>query len=300
MWSRNDDMRQGRMRPASHHKIRATCALGSVLTYEHQVGTVHTDISHGLGDALTAAGFKLAGGLPDQAFFAATQMIPYNLGRANQSLTEVFLGMNTGSWRSIWSGYVAVANEIMIDEIARRLGKDPVAFRQSALTSQRTQSVLSRVASAGSWGRAMLPGTAQGIAIHDEFKSSIACLVEIDTTNAQTGPRVTKAVVAVDVGRAINPRGLEAQIMGATVDGISMTLQAGLHIDKGAVREGSFADFRYARMRNTPRQFEVYILPTSGDPGGAGELGFPAAAAAVANAYARATGISPRRFPILG
>ena len=38
-------------------------------------------------------------------------------------------------------------------------------------------------------------------------------------------------------------------------------------------------------------------MPPTGDPGGAGELGFPAAAAAVANAYARATGTTPLQLP---
>ena len=55
MWTRNDDMRHGRMRPASHHKVRATLLLGNVLTYEHRHATLPVDFSHGLGEALTAA-----------------------------------------------------------------------------------------------------------------------------------------------------------------------------------------------------------------------------------------------------
>lgn len=104
--------------------------------------------------------------------------------------------------------------------------------------------------------------------------------------------------MAADVGRVINPRGLEAQLLGAVTDGISVTLRAGLHLDRGAIREGSYADFHYARQRHSPLAFEAHLMPPSGPPGGAGELGVPAAAAAVANAYARATGTSPRSFPI--
>ena len=45
---------------------------------------------------------------------------------------------------------------------------------------------------------------------------------------------------------------------------------------------------------------KVHIMPaTTGEPGGAGELGLPAAVGAVANAYARATGTKPRRFPLI-
>jgi len=146
----------------------------------------------------------------------------------------------------------------------------------------------------------MPAGHAQGVAIHEEYKSCVAVLAEIDATD-RSAPRVTKAVVAVDVGRSVNPRGLEAQMIGVVVDGISATLQAGNHIDNGAVRESSFTDFKWARMRHSPPVMDVHVLPpTTGKPGGAGELGFPAAAAAVANAYARATGTSPRSFPIAG
>ena len=53
-------------------------------------------------------------------------------------------------------------------------------------------------------------------------------------------------------------------------------------------------------MGNSPPDVSVIVMPPTGEPGGAGELGFPAAAAAVANAYARATGTTPTSFPIAG
>ena len=43
---------------------------------------------------------------------------------------------------------------------------------------------------------------------------------------------------------------------------------------------------------------EVHLVGGTGKPGGVGELCVPAAAGAVANAYARATGDKPRNFPI--
>jgi isoquinoline 1-oxidoreductase beta subunit len=123
--------------------------------------------------------------------------------------------------------------------------------------------------------------------------------VEIDCRDP-AHPRVTQGVAAVDVGRAVNPRGLEAQIQGVLIDGLSVTLQAGAHVDAGAVRESSYTDFRYGRMRNSPPSVAVHVMDPTGEPGGAGELGLPAAAAAVANAYARATGTLPTNFPIAG
>jgi isoquinoline 1-oxidoreductase beta subunit len=154
----------------------------------------------------------------------------------------------------------------------------------------------------------MAPGTAQGIAVHSEYKSRAACLVEIDCTpatvnrqipNAYTGPRVTKAVFAVDVGLPINPLGLKAQMMGGIMDGIAQALSYSLHLKDGYFLEGSWDNAYYTRQWNTPPELEVVVLPpTTSEPGGAGELGVAAAMAATAAAYARATGTFPTSFPI--
>jgi isoquinoline 1-oxidoreductase beta subunit len=297
LWTRADDVRHGRLRPASHHRARATQLLGTVVRYEHRMGSVQLDGSHGLGELLTAVGAQALGAV-GPAMFHLSQLDPYDLGVQTRSLHEVALGFPTGSWRSVFSGQVRTVDEVMVDEIARALGRDPVAFRRAKLRSARTRAVLDRVATAGSWGRAMAPSTAQGVGIHEEYKSVVAYLVELDARDPAR-PRVTRAVAAADVGRAVNPRGVEAQLQGALVDALSVILQAGVHIDGGAVRESSYTDFRYARMRDTPPEVEVHVLPPTGEPGGAGELGVPAASAAVANAWARATGTAPTRFPIL-
>ena len=89
-------------------------------------------------------------------------------------------------------------------------------------------------------------------------------------------------------------------MQGALIDGLSMALRAGLHIDQGAVREGSYGDYHFARMRDAPPRIEVHHMPNGDKPGGAGEIGLPAATAAVANAWARATGRTVTRFPIAG
>ncbi len=299
LYTRADDMHHGRMRPVSHHKVRATTLLGSVRTYEHRVATAPLDLRHGLGDALTAAGANTYPGGTSQTIFHLTQKMPYDFGVETYLLNEVPLVVPTSSWRSVYSGTVAVADEIMVDEIARKLGRDPLAFRQATVSDPRGRAVLDKVAGVGQWGRTMPRGFAQGVGMHDEYHSFVAYLVEIDARDA-AAPRVTKVVVAADVGRCVNPRGLEAQLIGVTSDAISAVLQAGNHIDNGAVRESSYTDFKWARMRHSPPKIEVHIMAPTGEPGGAGELGYPAAAAAIANAYARATNTKPRNFPIAG
>ncbi|MCZ4610034.1 molybdopterin-dependent oxidoreductase [Streptomyces sp. Lzd4kr] len=294
MWSRTDDIRHGRMRPASHHRVRASHAQGRVVAFAHATASV--------SESFDARGLSAQGGARSAVRAPAAAPLPsesglYNFGRLSGDSGSIELAVPLGAWRSVDSGTVRTAEEVVVDEVARALGKDPVAFRRTTLRSKAVRAVLDKVATAGKWGRNLPRGHAQGVAVHEEYGSCVACLVEIDAVDPKN-PRVTKVVMAADVGTAVNPRGLEAQLMGTAVDGISTVLRAGLHIDKGAVRESSFADFHYARQRHAPQHFEAHILPSRREPGGAGELGVPAAAGAVANAYARATGTKPRRFPL--
>jgi len=226
----------------------------------------------------------------------------------NQLLNEVDMAFNTGSWRNIYSPDVATATELVVDRLAARMGQDPYQFRRAFLKDSRLLAVLDKVAQAGSWGRSMPSLTAQGLGLHKEYKGAVAALVEIDCGPDATGrtivdgyggPRVTKVVIAVDVGLPINPLGLEAQMMGGAMDGIAKALTFSLHIQNGIPLEASWDNAYYTRQWNVPFDLDVIVMPpTTGVPGGAGELAVAPVMAAVACAYARATGTMPTRFPI--
>ncbi|MDH6135565.1 isoquinoline 1-oxidoreductase beta subunit [Kitasatospora sp. MAA4] len=310
MWHRTDEFRQGRTHPMSTSHVRATHALGQVLTFEQRHTSVATDFGHGLGEVITA----LVADLPvgdigfSETIFELSQQTPYNFGVTTQLLSEVDKGFNTGSMRGIYSPNVRCAQELIVDRLAAGVGQDPYQFRRQTLKDPRAVAVLDKVAQLGDWGRTMAPGTAQGIALHPEYHSVAAMLVEIDCTpattgrqipDAYTGPRVTKVVCAVDAGLAVNPLGLQAQMMGGIMDGIAVALTSGMHLDNGVFQEGSWDNYFYTRQWNTPPDLQIVVMPpTSGTPGGAGELAVGAAMAAVACAYARATGTMPTSFPI--
>ncbi|MFY0406325.1 molybdopterin cofactor-binding domain-containing protein [Solicola sp. PLA-1-18] len=300
MWTRIDDMRHGRARAASHHKVRATYGLGKVLTWEQRVASVETDFRHGLGEILTGVASQLpVGGNVSfaQTVFLTTVHTPYKFGAVTNLLNEVPLRMHTGSFRSVYSANTRGSEEIVVDELAKAMGKDPYQFRRSFLSKPNQVAVLDKVAKEGEWGRTMPAGFAQGIAFHDEYKSCTACLVEIDARDPKA-PKVTRATIAADVGFALNPRGLEAQLLGGLSDAVGTTLRAGLHIEDGLPLEGSYSQFHYTRQADYPNDVKVFVMDSSEEPGGAGELGLPAAVGAIANAYARATGTVPRTFPI--
>ncbi|MDI2028960.1 molybdopterin-dependent oxidoreductase [Saccharopolyspora sp. TS4A08] len=301
MWTRNDDTRHGRMRPASHHRVKASFRAGKVRSWSHKMASVATDFTHGLGDLITSTAVESGiGKLPAaQLYFNLTQSVPYEFGATTISLHDLDLdGVNTGSWRSVHSGTFRVAEDLVVDQIAEKAGSDPANFRLDNAKTDRAKAVLQKVMEEGNWGRRMPKGHAQGISMHEEFKSVAACLVEINAADPKK-PRVTKAVIVVDAGQPLNPKGIEAQMMGGLTDAISTILQAGIHIDNGAVREGSYGDFYWARQGNTPPELQIHVMPaTTDEPGGVGELGVPVCGGAIACAYARATGTQPRSFPI--
>lgn len=315
MWHRADEPRQGRVHPMTTSRIRATVALGTVATFEQRHTSVTTDYTHGLGERLTAEVSALPTGLGNQGFaqtiFLLTQELPYNFGVVTQLLNESnfdFERFNTSSVRNIYSPEVRIANELIVDQLAGRLKRDPYDFRMSFLKSSLVKRVLKRAAELGEWGKSMPAGTAQGIAIHKEYKGATAVVVELDcrpeTVNRQvreavTGPRVTKATVVIDCGLAINPLGVEAQMMGGFSDGMCQVLSYSNHLVDGRFLEASWDNSAYTRQWNTPLEFQCEVMESDRkEPGGVGEAGVAASAAAVACAYTRATGTMPTEFPI--
>jgi isoquinoline 1-oxidoreductase beta subunit len=306
MYHRTDDIRQTRLRPPQYHKVRATLLLGQVISYEQRVAAVRLDARHGYGEIGTAMGGALplsvqqtVGNLGYEEFFFKTMVSsPYNYGTNTKVLTPLALEMNTVSYRSVHIMPARTCEEVITDEIARKMGQDPVAFRLAYLRSERARACLQRVAGAANWGKTMPAGFAQGVAAHQESRSFCAAIVEVDARD-RTNVKVTKAVIAIDVGKPINLTGIEAQIQGALAEAIGVVLNAGLTISEGLPLQFSYHNYHFTKMRDFPKDVQVIVMPNAGNAiGGLGEVGFTVASAAIANAYARATGIKPRNFPL--
>jgi isoquinoline 1-oxidoreductase beta subunit len=300
MWHRTNDMRQGRGHPQSYHKMRATILGGSVLSYEHRVTSVQTNINPGLGEIFTRSVDKLPFGETgfDQTLFLTTVTCPYNFGVVDELLNEIPLEFWTSSWRSVYSYDTRCSEEIFVDQIAAAMGQDPLAFRLAFLKSDKVKALLQKVADVGEWGREMPAGWAQGICANTRDRSDGACLVEMDATDP-SNPRVTKAVIAVDARFPVNPRSIEGQQLGGLNDAISVVLTASNPVKAGLPVPDGWSEYGQTRQGNYPIEVQVFVAPPDGDtPGGIGEIGVPNTAGAIANAYIRATGIMPKSFPI--
>ncbi|MFE7224274.1 molybdopterin cofactor-binding domain-containing protein [Nocardioides sp. NPDC057577] len=313
MWHRADEPRQGRNHPMATSRVRTVWAGDNILAVEQQHTCTATDYRHGFGEILTSSAISLPAGVSNlgvsETIFVTSQQVPYDFGVTTQGLMETTSkAINSGAVRNVYSPDVRTALELTIDQVAKKMRLSPVAFRLKYAKEDRLRRVIKQVAAAGSWGRSMPAGTAQGIAVHQEYKGYSACLVEIDcrpeTVNRKvyhgvTGPRVTKVTFAIDCGEVINPKGVEAQMQGGIMDGIALALTASTHLEDGHYLEASWDNYFYTRQWNTPPDVRVFVMdPVTDIPGGAGEAGVAASFAAVACAYARATGSMPTSFPI--
>ena len=308
MWSRTEDIRHARSRPMQVHRFRASVMNGEVVAFEQRVSMVSTDFRQGLGEYLSAAAAtgdpkakqSLGNDMFGQGVFSTMVSSPYNFGRYRKELLpELANGQPTASYRSVPCQPARSAEEIMVDEVAAALGVDPVEFRLGTLKDPRTRAVLVKAAELGEWGKKMPAGWAQGVGAHIEGRCHMACIADLDATRPEH-PIVQRIVMTVDVGLPVNPMGIEAQMLGGIAEAISLVFRAGLTFKDGLPVESSFADYRWLRMKEFPKDVKIHVFPANGNViGGIGEVGMAAPSGALANAYARATGIKPRSFPLL-
>src|SRR4029079_17851454 len=95
------------------------------------------------------------------------------------------------------------------------------------------------------------------------------------------GWRIVRCVCVSDIGLGVNPLGVEAQLMGGRVDGISTALGLEITVEQGAVQQTNYHQYPILRMPDAPK-VEVHILPSTMAPFGAGEMVIPSEPPALA------------------
>ncbi|MGH7904639.1 MAG: xanthine dehydrogenase family protein molybdopterin-binding subunit [Candidatus Dormibacteraceae bacterium] len=127
------------------------------------------------------------------------------------------------------------------------------------------------------------------------------CRVRVD---AETGEYALTGYAAIqDVGRALNPPEVEAQVQGGATQGVGRAIGEELAYDAdGGLLTGSFLTYGLPTIDQVPEiAVRLVEIPSPHGPGGAKGVGEPPAvpgAAAVANAIADASGVRVRELPI--
>ena len=203
----------------------------------------------------------------------------------------------TGFWRGVGPNNNVFAVECFMDELARKAGMDPIAFRRGMLeTKPRFRDVLDLVAEKSDWGKPLPARVGRGVCLQPSFASFIATVVEAEVDN-QGEVHLRRVTSAVDTGIAVNPDTIAAQLQGGLIFGLTAALYGEITIEKGRVQQSNFNDYRMLRIDEVPN-IEVHVVRSGEDPGGIGETGCTAGPPALRNAIYAATGIALRRLPI--
>jgi isoquinoline 1-oxidoreductase subunit beta len=131
--------------------------------------------------------------------------------------------------------------------------------------------------------------------VHEGEGSIIAEVAEVSIENGRISVHAVTA--AVDCGTAVNPLGIEAQVQGSIVFGLSAVLHGKLTIEGGKVVESNFHDYPVLRMSEMPK-ISVHVIPSDAKMGGIGEPATALVAPAVANAVFALTKQRLRTLPL--
>jgi len=290
IWSREDDILTGKFRPMTAHYIEAGFdAAGKLVAWHHRVA------------AESVQGYRasLAGTPPpaqDAVIMKGSLLLQYPVpNRLSEHVVQAW-GARLSSVRGVGSFSNAFAIESFLDEIAKELAKDPIAFRiEIAAGESRVQELLRTVAQMSDWKRKR-EGTALGVAVMEKDETFAAGVAEVSVDRATGTIKVHNIWAAIDAGIAVQPQNLAAQTEGGIVWGLGHVLREKITIKDGRVQESNFRDYLVPRMSDMPN-IEVKVISTNNPPTGAGEDGVPLVAGAVGNAIATLTGVRIRELP---
>jgi isoquinoline 1-oxidoreductase subunit beta len=289
VWTREEDIRHDIYRPAYHDILSARLDGDRIVGWNHKIS----------GSSVFARWLPVAfqKGVDGDGVDSA-QDVPYDIPNYRVAFNqEEPPGVVTGFWRGVGPNNNVFAIESFIDELARKAGADPIAFRRANLDkTPRLQAALDLVRDKSGWGLPLGPRAGRGVATQIAFASFIATVVECEVD--EYGEVVLKRVTtAVDTGTVINPDTVMAQLQGGLIFGLTAALYGEITLDKGRVQQSNFHDYRILRMDQVP-PIEVHLIRNGEAPGGIGETGTTASIPALRNAIYAATGVPLRRMPI--
>ncbi|ESQ76092.1 xanthine dehydrogenase family protein molybdopterin-binding subunit [Asticcacaulis sp. AC402] len=285
VWTREDDMSAGCYRPLSHYQVSVkTDADGYPQAWRHI----------GVAQALMPVG-------KNTAAVEGLGKVPY-VAMATDVDIQVYsprFPVPVSFWRSVGATQTIMVTEHVIDQLARRAGRDPADYRREIyrrMGDSRRLAVLDLACQKAGWGKPLEAGWARGLAVGESFGTVVAQVAEVRLVDGR--PVVRRVVGAVDCGLAVAPDQIAAQMEGGTAFGLSAALYSQILLRDGQVSNTNFDSYPILRINEMPI-VETHILPSTNKPSGMGEPGTPVIAPAVANAILALTGRATRSLPFI-
>ncbi len=298
LWSREEDMAQGRYHPIMMAKLTGALDKDNNLTGLHirlsgqsilasvRPQVVEQDKGR---DALAFQGLFQSG---EHSFSYTIPNLLIDHAMRNPHVPP-------GFWRGVNINQNCIFMECFMDELAQAAGQDELEFRRKLLGSHpRNLAVLNAVAERIGWGKPAPAGIHRGLAHMKAFNAYVAGAAEV-SVDAGGKLKVHRIVAATDPTYSVNPDQIDRQVAGSFVYGLSALYYQECTIKDGRVVELNFDTYNSLRIAQMPK-VEAINMPSggSGPWGGIGEPTICVAAPAVMNAYFKATGKRIRSFPL--
>ncbi len=290
-WSREEDMTQDFYRPAVIGRFRGAVKDGKAVMMDAAIA----------GPSVNASAMPRWMGMepsgPDKIHVEGAYDQPYAIPNYRVSGHLADLKVPLGYWRSVGASFNAFLHECFIDEMALAAGRDPLEFRLELMREEHPPSAacLEKVREMSGWTGQTPDGIGRGVAFSFSFGTPAAEIVEVEQTDA--GIRIAKTWIACDVGLALDPAIVRAQMMSGLIYGLSAAVMGEITFADGAVEQQNFYDYDALRIHTTP-EIEVAVLENKPHLSGAGEPGTPPSMPALANALFDLTGERARTLPL--
>jgi isoquinoline 1-oxidoreductase len=257
-----------------------------------------------------AATIDVTGGVRRDGSLTAWEFHNYNSGAsgiatpydvANQRIVyhPAESPLRQGSYRALAATANTFARESHMDELAERIGQDPLAFRLRNLREPRLRAVLEAAAERFGWTRwSASPGRGAGIACGTEKGGYVAACAEVELDRATGDVRIVRIVEAFECGAVVNPDGLRNQVEGAVVMAMGGALWEAIEFEHGRILNARLAHYRVPRLRDLPPIETVLVDRRDLPSAGAGETPIIALAPALAGAIRQAGGPRLRALPL--
>jgi isoquinoline 1-oxidoreductase beta subunit len=290
IWSRESDVRFGRVKPMTAQYLQAAeDANGKLIAWHHRLVA---DEALSMTDPV-----RFEKGKEFPRISTTGIKTDYDVPNILVEAVRNKLGVRISAVRGVGSTVNQFAAESFVDEIAMARGDDPVEMRLELLRkSPAEQEVLRSVASMAGWKKGEKAG--RGVAYVTNAGTYMATIARV-TVDQKTGViRVPEIWIAADVGVPVSPRNLDAQMQSAVIHSLSNLLKERVTFKNGAVQQSNFYDYQVLRMSDAP-EVHTHIVPSTRNPVGIGDLGGIGVGPGVGNAFFSATGRRLRQSPFL-
>ncbi len=290
-WSREEDMQHDLYRPAAIARFKGVMGPKKPLALDVQIASPSIFLSMSKRSPMPAMG-------ADPLIAEGTAGQPDDIENLRIRTYAPELDIPVGFWRSVGASYNGFLHESFMDELAESENIDPIAMRLEMFgdLAPPGNKVVEKVAEMANWkGRKGENGVGRGFAYTLSFGAHTAQIIDVSMTDR--GLKIDKVYCAVDVGVAIDPRNIEAQIQSGIIYGLTSAMSGEITFEDGMVVQSNYHDSPAMRIHQAP-EIEVAILENNPKIAGVGEPGTPPSIPALANAIYAATGKRIRELPM--